>query len=363
MTQRNVTLMVACLLAAHGASAQTPPEAKKKAPAVAGTGAIRPTTPVARVDGKPVKYAELDATVGALVRQAEVEYLSKAYDLRRGALDQLLSKRLVELEARKAGKTVKQWLEELLAKVPEPTEDELRTAYEVARDQLSGETFAQARIALREQLRRDAGQKRFAAALGELMAKYHVKVMLPEPAPLRVEVSAMGPSRGADDAAVTIVAFADFECPYSQAMTSTLQRALDEYAGKVRLVYRQFPLWSHPKAQKAAEASLCAAEQGKFWDLHDRMYGDQGKLADEDLEAAARELGLDGARFHACLAGEKRAAVEADVEAGYRAGVQGTPTLFVNGVYLAGAIPYGKLKETIDAELAAARRRIAKSGR
>jgi protein-disulfide isomerase len=364
MTKLKVFLIVACLLAARGAGAQGPAEVKKKGPVVAGSGVIKPTSPVAYVDGKPVRYAEIDAAVGALVRQAEAEYLSRAYDLRRGALDQLLSKRLVELEARKVGKTVAQWLGDLLETVPEPTEDELRVAYELTKDQLSGATFAQVRPALRERLKREASQKRFAAALGELMAKYQVKVMLPEPAPLRLKVSATGPSRGPDDAPVTIVAFADFECPYSQLVTSTLARALDDYAGKVRLVSRQFPLWSHPKAQKAAEASLCAADQGKFWELHDRMYADQGRLAVEDLEAAARELGLDGARFHACLdGGEKLGAVEADVNAGNMAGVQGTPTLFVNGVYLSGAVSYAKLKETIEGELAADRRRLAKSGR
>jgi protein-disulfide isomerase len=151
---------------------------------------------------------------------------------------------------------------------------------------------------------------------------------------------------------VTIVEFADFQCPFCTRARETLDQVLKVYDGKVRVVYRQFPLPFHPLAEKAAEAGLCAADQGKFWELHDRLFSSGAKLDVADLKAAARELGVDGAKFDVCLdAGGKRAAVEDDLRAGRAAGVQGTPALFVNGVFLNGAVPFDELKAVIDREL------------
>jgi protein-disulfide isomerase len=120
----------------------------------------------------------------------------------------------------------------------------------------------------------------------------------------------------------------------------------------VKLVFRQFPLDFHPFAEKAAEAGMCAADQGKFWGLHDKMFTNQEKLAVEDLKAYAKELGVDQAKFDKCLdSGEKKAAVAADQKAGSDAGVNGTPAFFINGIFINGAQPYEQLKDTVDREL------------
>ena len=129
---------------------------------------------------------------------------------------------------------------------------------------------------------------------------------------------------------------------------------MKEYDGKVRLVFRHFPLDFHPYAQKAAEAGACAADQGtdKFWKLHDKMFGNQQKLAVDDLKGYAKEVGVDTARFDKCLdSGEKRTVVDADEKAGQQAGVSGTPAFFVNGIFINGAVPYEQFKETVDREL------------
>jgi protein-disulfide isomerase len=127
---------------------------------------------------------------------------------------------------------------------------------------------------------------------------------------------------------------------------------MKDYDGKVRLVFRNFPLDMHPLAGKAAEAGACAADQNKFWQMHDRMFGDQNKLTVADLKKTAREIGIDGDRFDKCLdGGEKRQLVDADLKAGTDAGVSGTPAFFVNGVFINGSVPYEDFKQVLDREL------------
>jgi protein-disulfide isomerase len=121
----------------------------------------------------------------------------------------------------------------------------------------------------------------------------------------------------------------------------------------VKLVFRHFPLSFHANAAKAAEAAMCADDQGKFWEMHRVLFANQQKLGIEDLKAHAATLGLDTAKFNACLdGGGKKAYVDADLKAGAEAGVTGTPAFFINGKMLSGALPFAEFKKVIDAELA-----------
>lgn len=136
-------------------------------------------------------------------------------------------------------------------------------------------------------------------------------------------------------------------------MVPTLKRLQEDYAEKVRLVYRHYPLRRiHPNAQKAAEASLCAGDQGEFWKMHDLLFGDQAGLKVEAIKAKAGHLRLDLEGFEECLdSGRHADAVEEDLLAGSRAGVSGTPTLFINGRRLSGAVSYEKIVEVVVEEL------------
>jgi protein-disulfide isomerase len=174
----------------------------------------------------------------------------------------------------------------------------------------------------------------------------------------RVEVGTEGhPSRGPGAAPVTIVEFGDFQCPYCGGLFSTLKMVEEVYGDRVRLVFRQLPLTTiHPYAQKAAEASLCAHAQGRFWDYHDSLFGNQEELELEDLRQRAVRLELDLDDFNACLdSGAQAGRVAEDVQAAVDAGVYSTPTMFINGRILEGAHPYPSIAELIDDEL----RRIA----
>jgi protein-disulfide isomerase len=128
---------------------------------------------------------------------------------------------------------------------------------------------------------------------------------------------------------------------------------MEKYAGKVRLVFRHYPLPMHSHAPKAAEASACAEDQGKFWEMHKQLFANQQKLSIEDLKAHAAAVGLDAGKFAECLDTSKnKAKVDADQKAGSDLGVNGTPAFFINGKLISGAQPLSEFAKIIDAELA-----------
>lgn len=165
------------------------------------------------------------------------------------------------------------------------------------------------------------------------------------------QVDSVGdPSLGSENATLTIVEFADFGCPYSRQVSFLMRSLAYEYGDQIRYVYRDFPLVDlHPDAPLAAEAGECADDQGKFWELHDKMYQNQSDLSEESLVRYAREIDLDMGRFLSCLSSRAYAAeVQEDYEAGLAAGVIGTPTFFFNGIKVDGAIPADVLRSLID---------------
>ncbi|PIS42066.1 MAG: hypothetical protein COT24_05500 [Candidatus Kerfeldbacteria bacterium CG08_land_8_20_14_0_20_40_16] len=160
--------------------------------------------------------------------------------------------------------------------------------------------------------------------------------------------------RGDFNAPVTLVEFSDFECPYCEKHFPTLNKILDDYPGKVRLVYKHFPLASlHPNAQKAAEASECADEQDKFWEYHDKLFAGQPTgFSLDKFKQWAKDLGLKADQFNNCLDNGKYAQkVQTDAQEGQQKGVQGTPATFVNGRLVSGAAPYDSFKQVINTAL------------
>lgn len=155
-------------------------------------------------------------------------------------------------------------------------------------------------------------------------------------------VSADEPAWGPADARIVIIEYSDFQCPYCKMfMENTYARLRQMYSDQVRFIYRDFPLDSiHPRARPAAEAAQCAHEQGKFWEYHDLLFANQQALETSDLKRYAQQLGLDMDQFNTCVDTRKyQASVEADVQAGLRQNVTGTPTFFINGQALVGAQP------------------------
>lgn len=167
------------------------------------------------------------------------------------------------------------------------------------------------------------------------------------------------PFIGNKNAPVTMIEFSDFQCPFCRKfMTDTLPQIKKEYidTGKVKFVYRDFPLSFHSGAAPAAEGAECAEDQGKFWEMHDAIFNEQEKQGSgtiqfgvADVKKWAAQTGLDTAKFNQCLdSGKYKAEVEKDIADGSAAGVGGTPSIFINGRLVVGAQPFAAFKVVID---------------
>lgn len=157
--------------------------------------------------------------------------------------------------------------------------------------------------------------------------------------------------KGNINAPVTLVEFSDFECPFCERHVPTIERILSEYKDTVRLVYKHYPLSNiHPNAQKAAEASECSSEQGKFWEYHDLLFANQKSgFSVVKFKQWAVQLGLNANQFNNCLDSSKyEKKVKDDLAEGSAKGVDGTPATFVNGELVSGSVPFEVFKEKID---------------
>lgn len=163
-----------------------------------------------------------------------------------------------------------------------------------------------------------------------------------------VQVEAGDPVLGVPEAPVTIVVFSDYQCPFCSRHEDTVAKIKEAYGDQVRVVFKQFPLAFHQQARPAAIAAIAAGKQGRFWEMHYKIFGNARALSRENFFAWAQELGLDLGEFETALASEEIAAqVDRDVASGTAVGVRGTPASFVNGVNLSGAQPYAKVDELV----------------
>jgi protein-disulfide isomerase len=151
-----------------------------------------------------------------------------------------------------------------------------------------------------------------------------------------------------------VVLFSDFQCPFCARVGPTLDQLQREYGDRVRVAWKHQPLGFHPNALPAAEAAEAAREQGKFWPMHDKLFAAQRELSPETYRRIAKELGLDLKRFEeATSSGRFRARIQEDQAIAARVGAGGTPTMFVNGERVVGAVPYDQIKAVVDRKLAA----------
>jgi protein-disulfide isomerase len=314
-------------------------------------------------EGKPLRENDVIVAVadGVRITARELEEFmaEPLQDLRKRSVDRMVNDRLLTLEASRRGLSLEALTKaEIDDRVTRPTEAVLRQMF--TSDQRDGKappgaTFEQVRDQVEAAAMRTRKVERGHDFVEQLRSQANVQVHLPLIPRARVAVEATGPAEGPEAAPVTLVEFADFECPYSARLQQVIEAVMKRYDGRVRHVFRRFPLAIHDHAQKAAQASFCAEEQGRFWQYRTGVFAHQASLEDGDLRSLAAGLGLDAARFADCLdSGRTQTRVDADLAAGARAAVTSTPTLFINGMVVHGARTLGELQELIDAELSIA---------
>ena len=298
---------------------------------------LRADSPVmATVGGAPITQAEIEQALRLPLYELEMD----KYRLTRRRLDQMIVERLLARAAAVQGQSVSAFVSEAvqgqIATIPPETDP----AKQDARNALVREHATRALQELVARLSREAGVS--------------VTLQPPDPPVMAIPIGD-DPAWGPPSAPVTIVEFADFECPACKDSLPVMQQLRDLYKDQIRLVYRDFPLTAHPQARPAAEAAHCAHEQGQFWAYHDALFAQAPDLKTADYPALAERLNMNRAEFTACLAGPRpKAAVARDLSEAQSLGLSGTPTFFINGRYLAGFQSLEMLRQHIDRELLAA---------
>ncbi len=345
-------LLLVSVVIFSSACAKEPTAAAQAQPITAN-----PDQVVAEVAGTPItlkdvdaKWEEFDAAERARIAQA-------MYQNRRNMLEQIVGDRLIENAAKAAGQTPDAFVAaDSVKRLPAVSEADVAQFYEQNKDRAQGRTLDQLRGEIKPFLDARREQQARAMLVEELKAKNagSVKVMLEAPR-YTVPVSADDPVRGHAAAPITIVEFSDYQCPFCARVNPSLAKVRETYGDKVRIVFKDFPLPNHPQAPKAAEAAHCAGEQNKYWEMHDAMFANQRALEVPALKQAARAIGVEGASFDQCLdSGKHAATVRSGSALGEKMGVNSTPTLYINGRPLIGAMPFENFKAIIDEELARA---------
>lgn len=280
------------------------------------------------------------------------ELQQQRYDLLVDALERVASERLVNKEAATRGVSSQDLFRvEVEEKLTPPTEQEVQAFWQQVKDRVGGQTLQSLRPRIEQQLMNQKRQTRMQEFVAELKAKEGLKIVL-DPPRQEVQVPAGEPSRGPEQAKVTVVEFSDFDCPFCRKAHPIVEQLLNEYGDRIRFVYRDFPLANHQRAVPAAEAARCAGEQGKYWEYFQTLMGGQGNLSDEALKKTASDKGLDLASFTACYESRRhQASVQTALEGGRQLGVTATPTFFINGRRLVGAPAYDQFKSIVEDEL------------
>jgi protein-disulfide isomerase len=301
---------------------------------------------VAQIAGKKLTAADFENKEAGDLLQARYQM----YQSERKVLDKYIDDELLKQQAEKAGLTVDQLLDQKVYKgIKDPTDDQMEVFYEGMKS--SDQPFSAVRDGILDHVREVRRAKAREAYLKSLRENAHIQILLAPPA---ADVDAQGGNvLGPNDAPVTLVEFADYQCPYCSKVNPVLQAMEKEYGNRLKVVFKDFPLPMHKDAEKASEGARCAGEQGKFWEFHDLLFSSH-QVDVPSLKSHAAELKLDQAKFDTCLdSGAEAAAVKKDQAEGVRLGLTGTPSFFVNGHFFSGAADSAMLHEMIGMEMPA----------
>ncbi len=306
-----------------------------------------PRTIVALVQDYGITEGEFDQALGDRL----IKIRTEEYDLKRSALNGYIQVEQIRREASMRGLSVADLIRvEVSDKVLAVTSIEANAIYESRKAEYRAIAREDALRLASERLKAQRTSERRAEYLAELWKRFEPQILLDPPR--ATSNLAVGPAKGPDQAPITIVEFTDFQCPFCAKVQPVLKQLDAMYPGKIRFAFRSLPISSHAFAEPAAEAALCAGEQGRFWDMHDHLFERQDALTTQDLARYAHTIGLDQALFDSCRASDRPAkASREDQAAAAGMGINSTPTFFINGRLLTGAADYSTLSELVEEEL------------
>lgn len=311
-----------------------------------GVGAPAPGQSMVAVEinGVKVTLAEFEHERPSALFQARNTF----YEAEKKAVDDYVGQYLLEQQAQKENLTVPELLDRHVNKTvgSDPDDNALRVYYEGLE---TTETFEAARPKILDHIREKRVERAKKAYMQSLRDQAKVAFVLQPPrAPISL---ANTPVRGAAGARVTLVEYADYECPYCQQAQPELDQLEAEFKGRLAFAYKDLPLPMHTHAEKAAEAAQCAGLQGKYWEFHDELLKTK-ELEVAQLKTSAQRLGLDVKAFDTCLdSGQQAKQIQSTLEEAEKLGLSGTPSFFLNGRYFSGAMKYDQLRQMVEDEL------------
>jgi predicted DsbA family dithiol-disulfide isomerase len=312
---------------------------------------------LAKVGGEPITEQQVDDSLGNQLYTLQ----RQLFALRKTALDNLISRKILEREAARQKLSIEQlknrWMDGEVNVDPARIEDLFQQNKAAFGLMNPDEVREKLRLDLEAQVR----LKRYRDALSTLREKTLVEVLLEEPRVGLQQSSDTFASKGRSDAKIVITEFSDFQCPYCRAVQATLNQVLNQHPDDVRLEFRNLPLEGHPFAFVAARSAFCGGKQGAFWKFHDALFT-SASLSQQRIENIPRELGLNLQKFQACMSSpDSQTAINADLMEARRLGLEGTPSFLINGRPLLGGATVEAFNEVIARELNPSPTRISTS--
>ena len=348
-TKRTVSIVGACILSVGVIVACTSENAKAK------INMVFKDSPKA---GVVAKIGGEEITEDQLIGDAQLELMQikkQEYDLKMSQLNKMVQEKVLGAEAKKEGlASSEEFINKKILKgdikISDADYKKFVKEKNIPESNINDQVKERIYSYMKEQKRDEMVQ----AYVAKLTKGNPVEVYFKKPkSNIQVELGD-APVTGGDNAKVTVIEFSDFQCPFCGRAAKTVSEVKKKYGNKIKIAFKQFPLPMHKDAEPAAEASMCVYEQGKdkFWKFHDIAFAAQDKLDAESLVKHAKASGADEKKFKECVAAKKYADyVKKDMAYGEKLGVRSTPTFFINGQLLSGALPVDAFSEVIDEEL------------
>lgn len=300
---------------------------------------------VAVVNGRTITQTDVDDSIigKILPLQEQINILRKA------ALENLITKTILEQEARKKGVSIEQLRKALTVGKVEILSGEVDKAYLENASAFASMSPDEAKERLRLDMENQERMRMYREAVQKLKTQVKIELHSLEFSAPEVVVNNEGPAIGDKNASITIVEFSDFQCPYCREAFKINKQILQAHGNDVKLIFKHLPL--HSRSLPAARASFCADKQNRFWEYHDNLFAAED-FSDENLNKIAEKIGLNLSNFKNCVVSEdSRSAVSKDIQEAQRLGIDGTPSFFVNNELVKGVISFEDFNRIIESKL------------